>query len=198
MSSATGCYPGSFNPLTVVHLAVAEAAVAQCGLGRVDLVVSRVALGKEDVARPRLEDRVAVLEAAAAHRSWLGVAVTDHQLLADIADRYDVLVMGSDKWAQVLDPSFYGGSEAARDRALTRLPRLAVAPRADHHDVPAGAVVLDVPADLAAVSATGARDGRLDWMAPEARAFDERTGAWSDADRYDRWVAAGRPDGGVL
>ena len=48
-------FPGSFNPLTVGHLAVAEAARAQCALDMVDLIVSRVALAKEDVQRPRIE-----------------------------------------------------------------------------------------------------------------------------------------------
>ena len=33
-----GCYPGSFNPPTVAHLAVAESAVEQAGLDRLDLV----------------------------------------------------------------------------------------------------------------------------------------------------------------
>jgi hypothetical protein len=33
------------------------------------------------------------------------------------------------------------------------------------------------------------RAGRHEWMASEARAFDERTGAWSDPERYERWLA---------
>ncbi|MBO0731843.1 MAG: hypothetical protein J2P57_21470 [Acidimicrobiaceae bacterium] len=47
-----GAYPGSFNPPTVAHLAIADAARRVMGLERVDFVVSRVALGKEDVAVP--------------------------------------------------------------------------------------------------------------------------------------------------
>ena len=35
-----GAYPGTFNPPTRAHLAVAAAAREQCGLARVDLVVS--------------------------------------------------------------------------------------------------------------------------------------------------------------
>src|SRR4051812_26092062 len=124
-----GAFPGSFNPLTLGHLAVAEVARTQCNLGEVDLIVSRVALAKEPVERPRLEDRVAVLRAAAASRPWLGVRVTDDQLIADIAAGYDVVIMGADKWAQVDDPAFYGGSTDARDAAVARLPVVAVAPR---------------------------------------------------------------------
>src|SRR5689334_4417189 len=110
-----GIYPGSFNPLTVAHLGIAEAALRARRLDRVDLAVSRRALNKEHVDRPRFEDRLAVLHHAAGTRSWLGVVVTEAQLLVDIAEGYDVLVMGADKWAQVNDTQYYGNSEAARD-----------------------------------------------------------------------------------
>lgn len=179
-----GAFPGSFNPLTLGHLAVAEAARQQCELDVVDLIVSRVALAKEDVERPRLEDRVAVLRAAAAARPWLGVVVTDQQLIADVAAGYEVVVMGADKWAQVVDPAFYEGSDEARDAALARLPAVAVAPRPPY-DIPDGVFVLDVSHDA---SSTAVRDGRTDWMAPEAATFDEESGAWSDLVRYDDWL----------
>ena len=179
-----GAFPGSFNPLTVGHLAVAVAARDQCGLDAVDLIVSRVALAKEDVGRPRLEDRLAVLEAAAASRPWLGVVVTDRQLIADESEGYDVVVMGADKWAQVVDPAFYSGSLEARDAALARLPTVAVAPRPPSA-VPAGVVVLDVNHEA---SSTAVREGRTDWMAPEAAEFDRISGAWSDPERYDAWL----------
>ena len=185
--SRRGAYPGSFNPLTVAHLAIAEAARDACRLDRVDLIVSRVALAKEHVERPLLEHRVAVLERAAASRPWLGVVVTDHQLLVDIAAGYDVLVMGADKWAQVCDVAFYG-SEAERDAALARLPPLAVAPRPPF-PLPDG-VVLHLAPELTPVSSTAARAGSRGWMAAEAAAFDAETGAWSDPDRYDDWRRA--------
>lgn len=188
--SRTGAYPGSFNPLTVAHLAIAEAAVHQRRLDRVDLVVSRVALAKEAVERPLLAHRVEVLERVAGRLGWLGVRVTDAQLLADIADGYDVLVMGADKWAQIHDVRWYG-DEAARDRALARLPELAVAPRSPHR-IPAEHR-LDVPEDLvASVSSTAARAGQHGLMAPEALAFARATGAWIDDRRYDAWLAAER------
>ncbi len=41
-----GAYPGSFNPPTVAHLAIADAARRRLGLDRVDLIISRDALGK--------------------------------------------------------------------------------------------------------------------------------------------------------
>ncbi|MCA1707478.1 MAG: hypothetical protein LC808_31105, partial [Actinobacteria bacterium] len=49
---------GSFNPLTIAHLAIAEEARERLMLDRVDLVVSRVALGKEDLARPLLHEHL--------------------------------------------------------------------------------------------------------------------------------------------
>jgi hypothetical protein len=169
---AVGVYPGSFNPPTVAHLAIAEAAVRQCGLDRVDLALARRPLGKDAAGPAALDERRAVLEAVAASRSWLGVVVTGHRLVVDIARGYDVVVMGADKWAQVTDPAWYGDDPAARDRAVAALPRLAVAPRAASDLVagalPEGAVVLDVHPDHHHVSATGVRQGRHDWLVPEA------------------------------
>lgn len=156
-------YPGTFDPPTVAHVAIAEATARQCGVERVDFVLNEAPLGKAGV-RP-LEVRRAMLEAVAAARPWLAVVVTDRLHLADIADGYDVLVLGADKWAQVLDVAFYASAEA-RDAALARLPRLALAPR-HGMAVPDGCVVLDV--DLSHISSTAARAGALDLVAPEAR-----------------------------
>jgi hypothetical protein len=182
-----GAYPGSFNPVTVAHLAVARAALDQHGLDRVDLIVSRRALGKEDVDRPRLADRVAVLEEVARTRPWLGVRLTEARLVADIAEGYDVVIVGADKWAQLHDVAFYGGSAAARDAALARLPTVAVAPRPPHHAPPE--LLLDLHDDHAPVSSTAVRQsGAHHWMAPEAEDFAARTGAWIDPERYERWL----------
>jgi hypothetical protein len=182
-----GCYPGSFDPPTVAHLAVAEAARAAHRLDRVELVVSRVPLGKRVVVRPTLDDRVAVLERLAARVGWLGVVVSDRRLIADLAEGYDVVIMGADKWAQVQDPAFYDGSHAARDAAVARLPELALAPRGTDD-----AGHLDVDPDLRHVSSTAARAGARELMVPEAREIDERPGAWTDTARYDDDRVTGR------
>ena len=181
-----GVYPGSFNPPTIGHLAIAVAARDQRDLDRVDLAVSRVALGKELAAVPAFEDRISVLEASVADIEGVEVVVTDQQLLVDIAQGYNVVVMGADKWAQVQDPAFYGGSVEARDRAVEALLELdpAIAPRPPL-EVPAGAA-LNIGPGMAAVSSSGARQGRLEWMTPAARAFDDATGAWSDPDLCGR------------
>ena len=166
MRGPVGAYPGSFDPLTVAHLAITEAAYRNRGLVRLDLIVSRVALAKEELGLAPIERRIEVLERAAANRPWLEVVVSDHQLIADLADGYDLVVMGADKWAEVHDPEFYDGSTEARDRALARLPTVAIAPRPPHA-VPAEHR-LDVDDSMADVSASAVRAGRLEWLAPEA------------------------------
>lgn len=167
-------YPGSFDPVTVAHLHVAEAAVARCGLDRLDLTVSVTTLGKDDGRLSPSEDRLAALHELADSRPWLGVRRTTHSLLADIADGYDVVVLGADKWHQLLDPGWYGSIEE-RDAALRRLPELALAPRppwslpgedpAAEPPVDLAVVVLDTDPAHHPVSATAVRDGRHEWRA---------------------------------
>jgi hypothetical protein len=184
-----GVFPGSFNPPTVAHLAIAEAALRAHRLERILLSVSHTALAKEHVDHPRFEDRIAVLEESVSHAERIGVRVTEHQLLADIADGFDVLVLGADKWHQIQDPAWYGGDPAERDRVIGGLPTVAVVPR-DGLDVPA-AIRLDVPDGTTVdVSSTRARNGDLDLMTPAARRFAHRSGAWIDVERFERWLAS--------
>lgn len=177
-----GAYPGTFNPPTVAHLAVARAALDQRRLDRVVLVLSRRPIDKEHVDVPTFDDRVAVARAVAADEgTWLEVAVTEHRLLVDIADGFDVLVMGADKWHQVVDPVYYDDL-AARDRAVAALPELAIAPRAGLK-VPSQHL-LDLDDAHQAVSSSAVRAGTHEWMCAAAADFDRRTGAWSDPARY--------------
>ena len=186
MTRRFGVYPGSFNPPTIGHLAIAQAARDQRGLDRIDFAVSRVALGKELTVVPAFEDRISVLEASVADIDGVEVVVTDQQLLVDIAQGYHVVVMGADKWAQVQDPAFYGNSVEDRDRAVEALLELdlAIAPRPPF-EVPAG-TELNIDPEMVMVSSSGARQGRLEWMTPAARAFDDATGAWSNPDLSGR------------
>jgi nicotinic acid mononucleotide adenylyltransferase len=180
---AVGAYPGTFNPPTVAHLAIAEAAWRQGRLDRVDLVVSRTPLGK-DLGQPPLPRRMTVLETIATTRPWLGVRLTDQQLIADVVAGYDAVVLGSDKWAQINDPVWYRGSAAARDATLARLPRLLLVPRpplAVPSNLPSDALILAVDSHHGSVSSTEARAGRLEWMAPEAAAA-----GWWDPGCHDR------------
>lgn len=186
-------YPGSFNPPTTAHLAIAEAVTEQRAIDAVVLTVSHRALAKEHVEHPRFEHRMAVLHAVAATVGWLEVAVTEHQLLADIAEDFDLLVMGADKWHQINDPVWYDDDLFRRDAAIARLPELAIAPRPPL-EVPTR-FELDVHDDHATTSSTHARAGALELMLPEASAFARESGAWIDPERYERWLD--HPDQGV-
>ena len=168
MPARIGVYPGSFNPPTHAHVEIALTARESHGLVRVDLAVSAVALGKETVHRPPIDERVAVIRDSIADIEGLGLVVTEAQLIADIAHGYDVVVMGADKWAQVNDPAWYGHDPAERDAVLARLPRLALAPRPPHA-IPAEHR-LPVADNLLEVSSSAARAGRVEWMTEAARA----------------------------
>lgn len=167
-----GAFPGTFDPPTVAHLAIAEAVLVRHDLERVDLIVSRVPLGKGVPATPTLEQRVDVLRAMADRVGWLGVVVSDRRLIVELAQGYDVVVMGADKWRQVHEVAFYDGSVEARDAAVAALPTVAVVPRAGEAS-PAG-LTLDVDPAHLEVSSTLARSGRVDLMVPEAA----RSGLW--------------------
>jgi predicted RNA-binding protein with PIN domain len=161
-----GVMPGSFDPLTIAHLGIAEAAVQAAGLDRLDLALSNVALGKEHGGHTSLETRVHAIERAAESRPWLGVVVTDARLIFDIAHGYDAVIMGADKWVQVNDAAWYD-NDAARDVALAGLPEVWVVPRPGF--ATDGAAVLDVDHELTLMSSTRVRDGELHLRAPEAR-----------------------------
>jgi phosphopantetheine adenylyltransferase len=182
-------FPGSFDPPTIAHLAVARAAHEHLGGARVDWIVSRIALGKTRRTGPTFEERVEVLRVAAEPLSWLSVAVTEAQFIADIAHGYDAVVIGADKWRQVIDPGWYtDAAECARMQ--TRLPRVLVVPRAsdDLTDLgAAGAVaglgnrieLLRLPDELREVSSSAARSGARALMLPAALAHADRTGHWA-------------------
>ena len=123
-------FPGSFDPLTVAHLAIADAVRAQLLVDRLDLAISRVALAKEHRAMAPITERVAAIERHRVDRPWLRAAVTDAQLLADVAAGYDVVVLGADKWHQIHDLVFYGGSAIGTRRGdRPAPPSVAIVPR---------------------------------------------------------------------
>jgi hypothetical protein len=123
-----GVYPGSFDPPTIAHVHIAERAIEHFGLERVDFAISTMTLGKDDSRLSPISERVDELVAISEGNPALGVRTTHDSLLADIAAGYDLVILGADKWHQVLDPVWYGSVEA-RDEALRRLPVVALAPR---------------------------------------------------------------------
>ena len=147
------------------------------------LVVSKQPLGKTPTV-PTFEDRLSVLEAVASSRRWLEVAVTDQRLIADVAAGYDAVIMGMDKWLQVIDADWYA-SAADRDTAVAGLPPVLLAARGEAvPELPARVRVLQVDAGHGPVSSTLVRAGRTEWMVEEAARFDRLTGAWTDPARY--------------
>lgn len=149
--------------MTVAHLAVAEAALVAGSLDRIDLTLSVDALGKAAGDLPAVEERAEVLRAATDGHPGLAVVVRAERLIADLAGGYDAVVLGADKWHQVLDPSWYGDDPERRDAAVARLPLVLVAPRADDDlsDLPTSPAVrvLDVDRRHRPVSSTAIRSG---------------------------------------
>lgn len=178
-------YPGTFNPPTIGHVAIIEAVLDVHAPGRLDLMVSRQPLGKSQIDYPTLDHRLEILAASVAHLEVVQVGVTDLRLIADIAEGYDLVVMGADKWAQINDVAFYA-DEAARDSAVAALPTLAIVARGSDA-VPDGSA-LEVGRDISSVSSSAARLGEADLMTPAAREFDHRTGAWSAPSRYEQFL----------
>ena len=158
----------------MAHLHLAERAIAQFGLSRLDFTISTATLGKDDARLTPLAERVDELRHLIEGRPELAVRTTPHGLLADVAEGYDVVVIGADKWHQVLDPVWYHDREA-RDAALREMPLVAVAPRPPWPlpgqdpaaEPPAGVEVVVLATDPAhhPVSSTAVRAGRHEWRA---------------------------------
>lgn len=172
-----GVYPGSFDPPTIAHLGIAVMAKRAANLDRIDLVVSRDALAKEDADHAPFALRIAVIEASIAHAPWLNLVVTDKQLIVDIADGYHAVLMGADKFEQIQDVQFYA-DEAARDAAMAALPTVIGPNRPGSPDLPDSAIVINLPPKLQAVSSSDARTGRSEWMTPSARKTAEANSIW--------------------
>jgi nicotinamide-nucleotide adenylyltransferase len=161
--AAVGLLPGSFDPPTVAHDALARG-LETAGCGLVLLVWSVRTLPKEaapggEPTPPLLPDeaRLDCLTALVAGRPVVEVALSSHGLIADqveaAARRFPgsrlVVGMGSDKVLQLLDPRWYDDRATALDR-LTGLATVAYAARAGEDE---------------AVAATLARPENEPWRA---------------------------------
>jgi nicotinamide-nucleotide adenylyltransferase len=189
---------GSFDPMTVAHVALVQAA-----LEKVDLVVllySVRTLPKEgDAPPPFLKEleRIDVLERFCSRSSRTAVGLSSHGLLAEqvaatratFSDADVWLIMGSDKVLQILDPKWYED----RDRVLAALFDTAgalYADRAGQEGQVEAAIQspqnvqwrhrfarLDIPPEVASISSRSVRD-RLaagddvsELVVPEARPY---------------------------
>jgi nicotinic acid mononucleotide adenylyltransferase len=170
---------GSFDPVTVAHVALAEAALDHVRL--VVAVYSARTLPKEPGTEgPLLGEvqRIRTLAAVCAAREGMAVGLCSHGLLADqvaaATDRFPgtqvFVVLGSDKLVQLLDPAWYDDRDAAL-RGLFSSAHVLFAPRRGDGDAVARALReaaalgwadrihdLDVPPSLAAVASRDVRE----------------------------------------
>jgi nicotinic acid mononucleotide adenylyltransferase len=132
-----GILPGSFNPLTNAHAALARVALAAGGLDAIYLALSRRTVDKEGVDRPSQADRALVLCRYARRQPRHGVLLFNRGLYAEQAEaararfpgaRELAFVVGFDKARQIFDPGYYTDREAALAR-LFAAATLLVAPR---------------------------------------------------------------------
>ena len=164
-----GVYPGSFDPPTIAHVAIAEAAVRAGALDRLDLAISRVAAGQGRGGPATTRRRASRRSSSSRHRDpGCGVVVTDAQLITDIA--VGVRRRGDGR-RQV--------GAGTRSRLVRRLRPRRVTPRspgspacssrrarASRSSAPRRS---NLPEHLGAVSSSAARAGNHDLIAPECR-----------------------------
>lgn len=126
--------PGSFNPPTVAHVALADRAASE-GYESVHFAYSVRTVGKRlNGLAP--EDRLLLARAAAP--DGVGVTVSSAGLLADMAqaaiEGFDpgelAIMIGGDKLEQLFDPRWYQDRDATLDRLFSHA-RIMVAPRRD-------------------------------------------------------------------
>ena len=193
-SRRVGVLPGSFNPPTNAHRALAEAALTSAGLDAVLFLLSVRTVDKEQVTGLRLEDRLIALGRLIADRPNLAAVATNRGLYVDQAAALRrsllpppaeiVFLVGFDKIVQIFDPKYYQDRDAAL-RQLFAEARILVAPRAgqDERDL---AELLGRPENrpfAGSVAPLPVPPGALD---PELSATRVRAA-----------LAAGRPPAGV-
>jgi nicotinic acid mononucleotide adenylyltransferase len=138
---------GAFDPPTNAHLAVVHAA-ARAGDSSGVLCLTKTLLARPSDELLAATDRLAVLEALA-DEAGLGFALANRGTYVDVADAftrdgYDAtFVIGSDKLAQLEDPSFYDDGDAGVARTFDQV-RFVVVPRPEPVRGRAGLVWLEI------------------------------------------------------
>ena len=129
--------PGSFNPLTDAHAALADAVLANGCCERLGYLLASRTVNKERLEGASLADRLICLSEFVGHRPAQGVVLVNrglyveqaelvHQSLPVVEDLW--FVVGHDKIVQIFDPRYYHDRDAALDR-LFALSSFLVAPR---------------------------------------------------------------------
>jgi nicotinic acid mononucleotide adenylyltransferase len=176
-----GVFPGSFNPPTHAHVAIALAGGERLGVDRVVLCVSTDALAKPHKVGPDFATRIEILRRLTDEHPQLDLLVTDARLIADICRETsaDGLIVGADKWTQIHQSQWYP-DDTTRDELLANLPRTVVATRVGFVIDPIvddeNVLVLDQV--LAQYSSTGARTTNPEWMVAHAAQHAADAGGW--------------------
>lgn len=131
--------PGSFNPPTNAHLALAAAARTSGQVDAVSYTLASRTVNKERVEGAALADRLLLLDRIVRERDGEGVVLVNRGLYVEQAKiarttwpalRDLGFVVGYDKIVQIFDPRYYDDYRAALD-TLFDLAFFLVAPRAD-------------------------------------------------------------------
>ena len=134
-----GILCGSFNPLTLAHVVLAQNACHAFHLDQLLYTVAKVTVDKERVTGMGLEDRLLLLLLHVEQHQHLGVALVNRGLYFEQAQAFQSLfdtrvelffIVGMDKLVQILDARYYQDRAAALDQ-LFALTSLVVANRGD-------------------------------------------------------------------
>ena len=170
--SSVGIFGGTFDPVHVGHLAIANAALDELGLARVYFVPARRSPLKQDGPIAGPEDRLAMLTAATAgeprfrvsgielHRKGPSFTVDTLEALRGEGELF--LILGSDAYAD-----FERWREPARIRTLATI---VLAARPGAPNAPSGVRMLDSPLmDISSreLRARAARGRSLRYLVPD-------------------------------
>ncbi len=134
-----GVLCGSFNPLTLAHVVLAQHACRTFHLDQLLYTVAKVTVDKERVTGMGLGDRLLLLLLHVEQQQHLGVALVNRGLYFEQAQAFQSLfdtrvglffIVGMDKLVQILDARYYQDREAALEQ-LFALTSLVVANRGD-------------------------------------------------------------------
>jgi len=161
--SRVGVFGGTFDPVHVGHLAIANDALDELGLDRVYFVPARRSPLKQDGPIASAEDRLAMLIAAIAGEPRFRVSPVELEREGPSFTVDTLASLGSDAYAD-----FERWREPARIRELATI---VLAARPGAPNAPAGVRMLDSPLmDISAreLRARAARGRSLRYLVPEA------------------------------
>jgi nicotinate-nucleotide adenylyltransferase len=168
-----GVFGGTFDPVHVGHLAIANDALDELGLGRVYFVPARRSPLKQDGPVAGAEDRLAMLTAATRDEPRFRVSRVelDREGPSFSVDTLEAL-RGEGELFLILGSDAYADFERWREPARIRsLATIVLAARPGAPNAPAGVRMLDSPLmDISSreLRARAARGRSLRYLVPEA------------------------------